>query len=84
MHSLWLEMAAGDKKSYDAYMAFLDVADHNFPIIDDDIMRKLEEHGLAYRYNDSGEYIFDAKKLYLWSKEGSLGDGMKPIVNGLQ
>lgn len=83
MDGLWIEMMDGDEVGYKAYLAFLDAAQNNFPILDRAIMEKLAHYELAYQYNEDNPIILDPIKLNLWDKYGTLGDNMKPRVKGL-
>ena len=83
MTGLWIEVYSGDKDSCEAYNAFLDCSGGFFPLLTDSAMDKLVKYNLALRRDEDGECWIDPYKLDLWSENGSLGDGMKPIVRGL-
>lgn len=78
--NLWGEGCRGSKESYDAYTAFLDVCDHNFPVVSEPIMDKLCKANLAIKIAGTGEIMFDASYVSLWNQYGRLSDGMCPVI----
>ena len=80
---LWNQSFIGDLISMKAYQAFLDAADCNEPVVSDRMAEILFEAGLVHRDYEQNKMIFDERKLELWNKFGTLGDGMRPEFKNL-